>query len=504
MIGLLTHLSTALGRSEAESAALLNAFVREAQALTRTQGEAAYPGLGTFRMGTNGTVEFRPDASLALVVNHRFAGLTPVPVQPSPQHENAFAPSWGTASPGASPQTGWMTPPAPLETVGATHLPGDGRFAQAPPADYTAPPADFAAPPQGYAAPAQVYVPPAPPYAAPAPGASAMPPPGEIPPLGAYGAAGAEPYTAPRFAAAPSPEAAAYVPPQSPYAAPTDVPYTAPTYAAPTMRPPGADPTGYTEAAFAEASPFGPPTGPPAEPAPRATSSSRNVLPWGTLVLLAALGLLAWYAWASRPVPGGPLATVTTPTPGAATPTPAFTLPPPDSVPPAAAGVGDGAVPDPTTPVDPGASAADPDLDPACRRRAPPRRPCPLPRAPPHRLRPQPPFRLPRPRPPPHPPRARRQAVRPRRAAAARLRCSARPRPTRPTPAAAAPTGACAARRRAAPTPAPSCAPPAEAAEPPRPPPPRPRLLRPPWHPCRTSPCPRVARPRLPRRPRSA
>lgn len=103
------HLSTALGRSEAESAALLNAFVRDVHQTVRTHGKAIYPGLGSFHLGPTGALEFHPDASLALVVNHRFAGLTPVPVQ-APVATSPAAP----AGPVATAPAGWMPPTASL------------------------------------------------------------------------------------------------------------------------------------------------------------------------------------------------------------------------------------------------------------------------------------------------------------------------------------------------------------------------------------------------------
>lgn len=312
MIGLLTHLSTALGRSEAESAALLNAFVRDVHQTVRTHGEAAYPGLGSFRLGPTGMLEFRPDASLALVVNHRFAGLTPVPVQ---------TPAAAPAAPGPAAPAGWMPPTAPL-------------VPPAPPIDSGFGPGPGVGPTFGNAPSAGTAAP--------------FPPPADLPPIGAYTSnpvvepLGGYGYVPPASSAYNAP------PPGGAYVPPVVLPVT------PTAT--------FAEAAF-------PPPEEPVTVHPRPAAPRRPSFALVTLTLLVLLGLLAWYLWATAP-PRSLVAGTPPPATIVAPSTPDFSLPPPDSVPPESGLAADSAVPAPTTPavdpatttpaVDPGASALDP------------------------------------------------------------------------------------------------------------------------------------------------
>ncbi len=68
------HLAATQGLSLADADAAVAAFVADVQARSESGLPVVYPGLGTFALGPDG-LAFVPDAGLALVVNHRYAGL---------------------------------------------------------------------------------------------------------------------------------------------------------------------------------------------------------------------------------------------------------------------------------------------------------------------------------------------------------------------------------------------------------------------------------------------
>ena len=77
------HLAATQGLSPADADASVAAFVADVQARCRATGHAVYPGLGTFAAGPFG-LTFTPEAGLALVVNHRYAGLSETDVTFAP------------------------------------------------------------------------------------------------------------------------------------------------------------------------------------------------------------------------------------------------------------------------------------------------------------------------------------------------------------------------------------------------------------------------------------
>ncbi len=147
---LAAHLAAVHGLPAADAAAAVDAFVEDVYGQCLDQGAAVYPGLGTFRLAASG-LAFAPDPALALVVNHRFAGLDAAPAARPEAPLPAFAPLVAAAPPPAA------RPSVPVVPVVPVAIP-------APPPPAYAPPVYV---PTGYAptAPPPVAPPPPPTYA---------------------------------------------------------------------------------------------------------------------------------------------------------------------------------------------------------------------------------------------------------------------------------------------------------------------------------------------------
>ncbi len=78
---LINRLAERLGCSPEAAATALCQFVEQLHQQLEQEGEAAVAGLGRF-IRTEQGLQFEPDTSLAQAVNHRFAGLEPVTVEP--------------------------------------------------------------------------------------------------------------------------------------------------------------------------------------------------------------------------------------------------------------------------------------------------------------------------------------------------------------------------------------------------------------------------------------
>ena len=79
MTPVIDHIARRLSVTTEEAGILLQQWVSERLADLETSGEVTVPGLGTFTREAD-ELEFVPEPRLATVVNHRFAGLYPLPV----------------------------------------------------------------------------------------------------------------------------------------------------------------------------------------------------------------------------------------------------------------------------------------------------------------------------------------------------------------------------------------------------------------------------------------
>ncbi len=99
MSAFLQSLADALGTTPDEAQGQLEAFAGRLRETLQREAEVFCEGLGTFRM-TGGRLTFTPDASVALVVNHRYAGMEPIPLsadappawQPPPPEDDDLPP----------------------------------------------------------------------------------------------------------------------------------------------------------------------------------------------------------------------------------------------------------------------------------------------------------------------------------------------------------------------------------------------------------------------------
>ncbi len=80
MSALVDKVAQKLGISREVAADRVDEFVDQIQSVTGEASAAQVEGLGTFTFD-EGEVRFTPDPRLAVVVNHRFAGLAPIPVE---------------------------------------------------------------------------------------------------------------------------------------------------------------------------------------------------------------------------------------------------------------------------------------------------------------------------------------------------------------------------------------------------------------------------------------
>ena len=71
-------------------------------------GQVRVPGLGVFQQTTD-TLTFEPDATLSEAINHRFAGLAPVPMTQEPEPPEPTPEEVTPKSP-----TSFFTPPLPV------------------------------------------------------------------------------------------------------------------------------------------------------------------------------------------------------------------------------------------------------------------------------------------------------------------------------------------------------------------------------------------------------
>ncbi len=79
MAPILDHIAQRQGVSVEKARELLDGFTRDLRVELDRSGSASVRGLGEFRL-VDGELEFEPEPRLATVVNHRFAGLSPLPV----------------------------------------------------------------------------------------------------------------------------------------------------------------------------------------------------------------------------------------------------------------------------------------------------------------------------------------------------------------------------------------------------------------------------------------
>ncbi len=79
MTPVIDHIARRLSITTEEAGILLQQWVSQRLADLETSGTVTVPGLGTFTREAEG-IEFVPEPRLATVVNHRFAGLYPLPV----------------------------------------------------------------------------------------------------------------------------------------------------------------------------------------------------------------------------------------------------------------------------------------------------------------------------------------------------------------------------------------------------------------------------------------
>ncbi len=101
-------LARALDIDESEASGTLQAWVDAVAIETDENGSCHVAGLGTFRKGDDGYLDFQPDEVLSLEVNHKFAGMSPIEVSPSksvsddPSEEEA--PGLATKATGEEPE----------------------------------------------------------------------------------------------------------------------------------------------------------------------------------------------------------------------------------------------------------------------------------------------------------------------------------------------------------------------------------------------------------------
>ncbi len=102
---LIHQLAKRLGCTPEAAEVALRQYVARLQQQLEQEGQATLPGLGHLTRSEEG-LHFEPDASLAQAVNHRFAGLEPVVVEPpSPQayRKTEVVPPEGEAAEEAAP-----------------------------------------------------------------------------------------------------------------------------------------------------------------------------------------------------------------------------------------------------------------------------------------------------------------------------------------------------------------------------------------------------------------
>ncbi len=92
MSAFLHSLADVLGTTEAEARQALADFVEALHTRLDAEGEVAFEGLGTFRRA-GGSLTFEAAPAVALVVNHRYAGMEPIPLS------SGAPPRWQTGLP---------------------------------------------------------------------------------------------------------------------------------------------------------------------------------------------------------------------------------------------------------------------------------------------------------------------------------------------------------------------------------------------------------------------